>query len=281
MASTVSNLRPLGDSKHGGALFTLPRELRDDIYRLLVKGCHLVFGSGSERRVSSKQVDKPDSVILRISQATSHEAQEVFYSESAFHYSIDFNSLESLDLPTQTVKRMKNLNFDIREITSADKAYYPYQDDHLTHEGRIMAICEAFIVNFTGTEILRNALQVRFYKFMPETMKPISNYFLRELRIVDGFRTVVVTISPRRSCKILLQEEQSQSMGSNGEMTAKFERATQAVKDAMEPTLGPAIIGNYGFTIYLEFCPREYGPAILRAQAQKLLLDADRLERGG
>ena len=38
--SSTSNYR-LGDPSHGGALFLLPREVRDEIYRLLVKGRYL------------------------------------------------------------------------------------------------------------------------------------------------------------------------------------------------------------------------------------------------
>ena len=58
-----------------------------------------------------------------------------------------------------------------------------------------------------------------------------------------------------------------------------FEWVRQAIKDAMEPTLGPAMTCKIDFGISLVFHPREHVPAILRAQAQKMLLDADRLEQ--
>lgn len=283
MVSTVSNLTPLGDSKHGGALFTLPREIRDDIYRLLVKGTYLVFfPSGSIYTGIFKLVDKPDLVILRISQAISHEAQEVFYSESVFRYSIDFNSLDPLEIPVQTVKRMKNLKIDIREITQASfGGSYPYQDDEYSHEGRMMAVSKAFFGDFRGTETLRNTLHIRFCSSQPGTTDPLSLYFLPKLRAFHGFRTIIVEISPLRSCKILMQEEQAEGMGSNGYKTAGYYRLIQTVEEEMEATLGPATISTKGFRVFVEFHPREHGPAILRAKAQKLLLDAERLEQGG
>lgn len=40
MPFTIPNDHPLGDPKHGGALFTL-REIRDEIYKLVVKGRYL------------------------------------------------------------------------------------------------------------------------------------------------------------------------------------------------------------------------------------------------
>lgn len=74
-----------------------------------------------------------------------------------------------------------------------------------------------------------------------------------------------------------MEREQSNNTGSSGSITAGFERVRQAVKDAMEPTSGPATTCNTGFSIYLEFHPRENMPITLRAQAQKLMLDVDKM----
>ena len=132
MASMVSNLTRLGDPKHGGALFTLSLEIRDEIYRLLVKRYYLIYGplelldKGNNRssfRDRELGIDKPDLTILRISQAISHEAQEVHYSESIFRYDYHFAVAEALKPPTQGVNRMKKVEIDIRGLMSKN---FPY-----------------------------------------------------------------------------------------------------------------------------------------------------------
>ncbi len=86
--STLSKTTLRGDPKHGGALFTLPREIRDDIYRLLVKGRHNVYSTleDEEGRIFTKSTvpDKPDLVILQISRAISHEAEEFSIQRVSF-----------------------------------------------------------------------------------------------------------------------------------------------------------------------------------------------------
>lgn len=67
--------------------------------------------------------------------------------------------------------------------------------------------------------------------------------------------------------------------------TAKLEQLTREIRTAMEPTLGPATnpyVGLiYCMDIRLEFHSSEHKSAILRAQVQKRILDADGLKQGG
>lgn len=291
MASAVSKPTGLGDSKHGGALFTLPREIRDEIYRLLVKGSYLVFAPSEAEHGGSVSVThpqtyaNPDLVILLISQAISREAQDLLYSESVFRYSVDFYAFEIPKPPIQAMSRIQNLKISIGHLMPGSVSYHRYQTDDPTYRPHMAAICEATIGNFTGVQILRNTFHIRLYGSKSSVIEPLANYIFPKLNELNGFRAILVEVYLGDDCDMFKRREQSENMGSNEEITADIERVKDAIKDAMEPTLGPATTSNTcfntGFKIYLEFHPREHVPTILRAQAQKLMLDADRLEQIG
>lgn len=287
MESEVSNLTLLGDPKHGGALFTLPREVRDDIYRLLVKGRHTVYLplEGEEGQIyglkaGSVAFDKPDVVILQISRAISREAQEILCSESVFLYPMHFCARKALKPPAELVRRMKKVKMIVRDLAS-EGASYIYQDTHPSYKPRMAAICGATIDNFTGAQILREKCHVQFKAFKPDMIEPLSSLILPKLKDFNGFRTLLVEVCLEGKYEGRVRWEKSQNMGSEGNAMAGVERVRQAIKDAMEPTLGPATTINDGFKISLRFHPRQHVPTLLRAQAQKCLMDADRLEREG
>ena len=173
--------------------------------------------------------------------------------------------------PIQAVNRMKKVEIDIRGLTSKNVLN---QDDYPICKRRIAEICEAAIDDFMGAQILRDTLLVRFRASKPEMITSLSKNILPKLRAFNGFRTILLEIWPHRTAK---WKEMSEEKGSNGQITTEFEQVRQSIKDAMEPTLGPALTRINNFTIYLEFRPREHVPEILRAQAQKLVLDAERM----
>lgn len=291
MASTVSKLTALGDPKHGGALFTPPREIRDEIYRLLVKGSYLVFAPSEPEHGGSVSVThpqtyaNPDLVILLISQAISREAQDLLYSESVFRYSVDIYAFEIPRPPIQAMSRIQNVKISIGCLTPDSVSYHKYQTDHPTYSPHMAAVCEATIGNFTGAQNLRNTFHIQLYGCKPYIIELLSTYILPKLKEINEFRMILVEVNLKDDCEISWRTEQSENMDSNEEITAEFERVKDAIKDAMEPTLGPATTSNTcfntGFKIYLEFHPREHVPTILRAQAQKLMVDADRMEQIG
>ena len=287
MESKVLNLTPLGNPEHGGALFTLPRELRDEIYRLLVQGRHTVYlpleNEGADiltSKAGSVTLDKPDLVILQISRAISREAQEILYSESVFRYSINLHASKALKPPTQLVCRMKKVKMLLSYLMSeSDRDIF--RDTHPSYEPRMAAICKATLDNFTGAQILRDTFHIQFVAFKPDMIKPLSSLILPKLKDLTGFRTVLVKVCLEKEFEDRMQWEKSKNMGSEGETMATVEQIGQKIKDAMEPTLGPATAINDDFWICLEFHPRQHVPSLLRAQAQKTLMDADRLEQGG
>ena len=277
MASTVSNLKPLGDRTHGGALFILPREIRDEIYRLLLKRDYTVFHSIVTKPHSCKNRDKktdhPGLVILRVSRIISYEAQDILYAESTFHLTVDFGMrLEELKGPTQPLRRVRNVKVMIRGLTPQLDGY----DARCTpamYSRRMAVICEHTVDKFMGTKIRRDSCHIQLCDFGPHIFFPLTNYILPKFAAFNGFNTVVVDI--------LREQPYRQYSNARLKPTRIFELLEGLLKRVMEPTMGPAISRNEGFTTRLEFKPREHAPSILRAQAQKLLLEADRLEEGG
>ena len=260
--TSVSTPEPLGDSKNGGALFILPREIRDEVYRFLIKRHYTVIyapksASGTTYVAKITAADIFDLAIFQISHAISHEVQAVLYSESTFRYIIDFSINVPRKFPTAVVNSMKNVEIVIRGLG----VHYVYEKTHPTYKRPTALICEATIDGFTGTQTHRDVCHIRIPALRPDMIEPLESYILPKLAAFHGFRTLLVDITTELEHIA----------------TARFERVIEGMKDAMEPTLGPATITNGGSTIRLEFHPCEHVPSLFGAQAQKVLLNTDRL----
>ena len=277
MASTISNPTSLGDPKNGGALFTLPRELRDEVYRLLVKRRYTVFGDPSPK---DTMVAKPDLAVLRVSRAISCEAHEIFYSESILRYQInlqDYDTIKAVTPPAQPVNHMKKVKMMISGLEPLKATAI----DRLRYNRHANDICAATLQNFTGAQIFRDNCQIQFLGFNPDMIGSLKTHILPTLAAFTGFRTLLIEVYLEDDLKADLREEVKVfgETGVAGKIMKRFKSAIQVMQKAMEPTLGPAKRYYYAFSYDLEFHPSEHVPSILRAQAQKLLLDADRLEQ--
>ena len=285
MAPTVSKHKRLGDRNHGGALFILPRELRDEIYRLLLKRYYTIFYSKPLKWQKSKTRDKktynPGLVILRLSRTISFEAQELLYAESIFHVTVDFgmNSVE-LKRPTQALNRVRKVKITIKGLTPQFDGYdAKYSAAGLNH--RIEAICGHTIDNFMGTLIRRDSCHIQLCEIGSHIVFPLTSYLLPKFAAFNGFATVLVEVSTEKKNEQSVPKQcYHYRRNSSQSITRILESFGTIVTGKMEPTMGPTISSIHGFTIRLEFKPRQHVPSILRAQAQKLLLEADRLEQG-
>lgn len=84
----------MGDPQHGGALFILPRAVRDEIYRSVVKRCYII--PICQGKICTAQIIADDNkfgmrkgrefALFRVSKAISHEASEIWSSESSFSF---------------------------------------------------------------------------------------------------------------------------------------------------------------------------------------------------
>ncbi len=191
---------------------------------------------------------------------------------------MNFKASKVLQPPAHLVSRMKKVKMLVRGLTSRSDSRI-YRDTYPSYIPRMTAIFKATFDNFLGAQTLRDTCHVQFADFEPDMTKQLSSHILPKLGDLTGFRTVLVEICLEEKCHARVQREFSQSMGSEKKAIAKIGRVRRAIKNAMEPTLGPATSIDNGYAISLEFYPRQNVPALFRAQAQKLLLDADRLEQ--
>ena len=280
----VSKFKPLGDRNHGGALFILPRELRDEIYRLLLKRHYTIFYSKAikwqKSKTRDKKTDNPGLVTLRLSRTINYEAQELLYAESTFHVTVDFGmNLGELKRPTQALNRVRKVKIIMRGLTPQLDGYDArYSAAGYSH--RIEAICGHTIDNFMGTMIRRDSCHIQLCEIGSHIVFPLTSYILPKFAAFNGFDTVLVEVSTEKNNEQSVRKQCYHYRRNSSQSVRILESFGTIVTGTMEPTMGPTISSSYGFTIRLEFKPRQHAPSILRARAQKLLLEADRLEQG-
>ena len=182
MAPTIVALTHLGDSKRGGALFTLrhgnPRRYLPTPRQATLLGVfsfETIIGIRFPIPASANMFNKPDMVIFRISQAISREAQEILYSESSLRYGMNFGKTlyagEAPDPTTQAVNRMKKVMFDLTSKTNIP-GYYETDDNY---RRSMASTCVATIDRFMGTHILRDTCHFQFCAFEPSMISHSAN----------------------------------------------------------------------------------------------------------
>ncbi len=198
MASTVLNLTPLGDSKNGGALFTLPREIRDEIYRLLVKGRYFVLPRRKSRHKAEvietgARPDQPDLEILLLSKAISGEAQQILYSESIFVFCVPWQTSALLKSQVEAVNRMNKIEIHIYDLM---ESFYNFRYGIAEFDGRIETTYEAIVNNLTGAKIFRDTLYINFRGSNPKMIRPLIHHVLPKVCGFIGFRKIVMKVVP-------------------------------------------------------------------------------------
>ena len=231
----------LGDSKHGGALFLLPREIRDEIYRLLVKGSYLDTGCfyRCARKDSYPRTDiRPDFAILQVSKSIGREATEILYSESVFRFIIKtgFHEEHILSLDLDRMKRLapmiQNVILDVRSFSVPDTFYEINMP--------------VAVQSFGGLDITRRSLLVRMLSCsqlwfagggLPRICQPLKAFV--------GFRAATLEVVPASwLLPVLPINSSSTDDAKNGRETREImARIAQAVAEELEPVLGPATSG--------------------------------------
>ena len=234
MTSAATTYSTLGDPRHGGALFTLPREVRDEIYRLVVrKRC--VFYITRPGNVPLPSRDQYDFAILQVSKAINHEASDVLYAESVFRFSMDFYSFKVSSVPAHLANRMKTAEIDFQGLH-----YNPPMLSYPGFYANANAILDAAFAGFASTDNRRNHLHIRFFDCSPDVMRMLSTHFSKTLNSVIGFRTVLVqNVSV---CATYIARVRS--MGIQKSFGDLQKEATiiigQRMLEILTPTLGPA-----------------------------------------
>ena len=245
----------MSNPHYEGTLFFLPREIRDEIYRLVVKKDYIIYVTQSKNDPVPPTKDKHDFAILEVSKAVSDEASEILYSESVFSFYIDFSAHGIFCVPTQLTKRMKNVDFRFRGLSTWHSDLFP-PNTYPTYQDHINTISQAAIADFTGAEIERNNLRIRLSLCGPGMISTLSVHILERIKALVGFRTVILEILPLRSAVKAWQMRFRQYFLQLG--TQQAFQIRRGLLDTLEPTLGSAIQDANGDVFFLTFRPREH-----------------------
>ena len=234
---------PLGDPKHGGALFVLPREIRDEIYRLLVKGSYLdtgCFYRYPDKGFLARNDVQPDFAILQLSKSIGREATEILYSESVFRFVITTRRIYEEDILSPDLDRMKRLAPMTQNVVlDVDHSF-----------DRPDPFCEInmdiAVQNFGGLDITRRSLLVRMWQCSQSWFKEKgSTRVCQQLKAFLGFRAATLEVLP--TIALLLGPFIKFSEVDDGKyernIRKEVARIAQAVAEELEPVLGPAVSG--------------------------------------
>ena len=272
---------------------TLPREIRDEVYSLLVKGDYIAAGQSpleqcetNDYLTTAKTGLRLD--IFRVSKLINEEAMEVFYSEGMFHFNmyqedIDDKKNTALFASREDIDRMMNIDMNI-EI----------DDLQLYLEGTALASVfdldkerrqawNAAVSCIIRTDSVRNTIWIRCRSCSPDIITQMPRWMYRSLGLLSQFRTVVVVLCPAFLVKII-GEGTEQGTDQSAEHLETLESNMKAIKKCLQSTLGPAVTGHrhhpghHQYATTLEFHPQEHLSKILSAETKSLEAKAHELE---
>lgn len=237
---SITSHASLGDPKYGGALFLLPREIRDKIYGLLFKGHYrqawILHPPHHVSIACIPNYDQSDFSVLRLSKIIGSEATEILYSDSVFRFIMSEDSLyydikSDLDCLKEVVPLIKNIIFDVDtpRLNMGDWVYEPSTN-------YMMRILE-------GIDARRQSLQVRMldcnYRMLEESI--LAN-LCRRLKTFVGFRSVTVEVLPVDWLPRIVYH-----FGDDAKKGRKMEELISLIKlvvaEELEPAFGPAVSG--------------------------------------
>ena len=165
-------------------LSKLPRELRDAIYRYLVKGGHYGFLNGplkffkwAHTAVLNSSTRRPDLALL-VSKATCDEFSSIFYADSTFH--IEFEWSHTLTyIPEPILRRMMKIELVF--------GWGELQD------------CHVRVVNALNSEgTLRDSLTITSHFGPQERGDDLVCWLSKRLEAFNSYRTVTLKINPNK-----------------------------------------------------------------------------------
>ena len=171
--------------KQGGLLFNLPRELRDEIYRYLVKGNYvlneppkLLFEVAPVSRV------RPHLNVLLVSKPIRNEAMAVLYSESRFRIYINFvpdeiSRLSSLE-PFKHLMKIE-LQLTVPKV-------------NLTRKHIVQQSWKAMLQFIGLGRVFRKTVCIRLRLRLYELRFAILEWMFQELKLLIQTQKVVVAI---------------------------------------------------------------------------------------
>ena len=261
---------------------SLPREIRDEIYRLLVKGDHIA--AGQLKRCKTKRTSLK-LAVLRVSKLINEEAMDVFYSESTFHFNMYHENREgrestALFAPPAAIDRMMNIDINIK---MDDLQVYLDNDGSAALFDRYFMrrqIWNTAMNCITRAESRRNTIWIRCRSCSFDITTKMPRWMYTSLGLLSQFRTVVVVLSPPFLTRIR-EDGFALRTDKSAEHLETLESNTEAIKNCVQPSLGPAVTGHrqhpghHQYATTLEFHPQEHLSKIPSAETDGFGLDAD------
>ena len=279
----------MGEIVLKGEALPFPAEVRNMVYRYLVRKTYLVYWpSWAERSPSGLDTDPlpkalVDNPIFQVSKTTRKEALALLYAESTFRYWVDRTrkSYHYRDAcPGEDILDMvQNVEIHVSapNVLSDVPSFVTTQT------------CEEMADKLNKTSVLRNSLLIRFYDCDAPAFNDNISPLFRALAKLTKFKTVVVEIfggacRPKSNEKIPLAKAKTMiQLGILSQITAECDYTKEIVHLTMEPVLGPVMeegeaknAQNVCYARYLKFYPQKatHSP-ILLASADKFLTTND------
>lgn len=260
---SISETVDICGPKDGGILFKLSPEVRDEIYRYLVKGRFVIAVSPSWTFVAKFNatsdpgfdVDGADFGILRTSKAVSREAIKVLYTESTFESWLDFDEFGPYSQYAKGVTdRMMKLKYHIVGLGGGFQTQWDSEGLSRSYLENMKAICQSTIDRFTGTEITRHSMQIILHS-TTQLENIFTSPLFQSLKRLGGFRRVRVEF---RSSLPILERNEPQIASDH------INEVMRAARAHLEPALGLATPGyfsspgEFDYYGYLTFRPNQY-----------------------
>ena len=255
--------------KPAGIFFSLPREIRDEIYRHLVKGHYLFYQSPVDevttvlKAVLKTPFGSPNFAIFQVSKATYNEATLIFYSESVFQYQLDEIQSSITYPPGPAKNRMMKILLEFDNLSNYGQWYSPYRNE-TEHN------LQATIDNFTGLSSVRTIIYIKLKVIFVDIHRMLDLHFFQRLKTLVSFRTVIVEVGPASG--------PASATGRKYHGGEEYKSVAQAIEEEMVLTMGPASLSQVDRTTYLEFHPLEHMRANLGAHAQRLQMETDKMK---
>ena len=270
MASSSSSSTPstdlatTGDPVHGGALFTVPREIRDKIYRLLVKGHYFTVDD-----YPTERGDIP-TAIYRVSRAISQEALHIWLSESSFSFDVNFDRYQNNGVPHEHMKCMEKVVLRLKNIPVIHADNEKVGINRASILDHVRTTCKRGIAPYMAEDFACNTLILgikwQLLYLMDATIDETLSPILETFEAVSRFETVAFKIAKEREeysrCSNPVPRSMVQYLDLIQEVDTtyeeQFQEVARVIRNKLEPVLGPAFENHSPYVSVIGFHPQKF-----------------------
>ncbi|KAF6223232.1 hypothetical protein HO133_000074 [Letharia lupina] len=184
------------------SLYKFSREVRDEVYRYLVKGTYIIAVppslTSAARFTATGGVgydpDGADFSILRVSKTLGQEAIGVLYAESIFEFYLNFS--EDGPCTQYAIKvtgRMMRFKYQMFGLGAPFQSLFDLSRLSRPYLENMKDICDSTIDHFTSTDITRHSMQI-ILRVTRELDDTLSSPLFLAMKRLEGFRTLRVEL---------------------------------------------------------------------------------------